>query len=155
MAKIPDKQGLFFELDGVLVEQARLNEDGTVPFIDRAIEALGRVDPNRFKLFVATSRQDIAFGKYALIIYGVLLVIGHFHLKTTRLEKKVAAMDSRLRRQGGGGGQRKSSGGSGGREKEDRERQGGGNRGRRSGGRGRSSGGRGRRGDKSSGSESE
>ena len=64
MAKIPDKQGLFFELDGVLVEQARLNEDGTVPFIDRAIEALGRVDPNRFKLFVATSRQDIAFGKY-------------------------------------------------------------------------------------------
>ena len=108
-------------------------------------------------VYVAWNKKwgDIAFGKYALIIYGVLLVIGHFHLKTTRLEKKVAAMDSRLRRQGGGGGQRKSSGGSGGREKEDRERQGGGNRGRRSGGRGRSSGGRGRRGDKSSGSESE
>ena len=108
-------------------------------------------------VYVAWNKKwgDVAFGKYALIIYGVLLVIGHFHLKTTRLEKKVAAMDSRLRRQGGGGGQRKSSGGSGGREKEDRERQGGGNRGRRSGGRGRSGGGRGRRGDKSSGSESE
>lgn len=64
MAKIPDKQGLFFELDGVLVEQARLTEDGTVPFLDRAIDALTRIDPSRFKIFVATSRTDIAFGKY-------------------------------------------------------------------------------------------
>ena len=64
MAKIPDKQGLFFELDGVLVEQARLCPEGSVPFLDRAIEALGRVDPNQFKIFVATSRHDIAFGKY-------------------------------------------------------------------------------------------
>ena len=64
MAKIPDKQGLFFELDGVLVEQARLNEDQTVPFIERAVEALCRIDPTQFRLFVATSRQDIAFGKY-------------------------------------------------------------------------------------------
>lgn len=64
MAKIPDKQGLFFELDGVLVEQARLNSDGEVPFLDRALDALGRIDPSRFKLFVATSRQDIAFGKH-------------------------------------------------------------------------------------------
>ena len=64
MAKIPDKQGLFFELDGVLVDQARLNADGSVPFIDRAIRALGRVDQSQFRLFVATSRQDIAFGQY-------------------------------------------------------------------------------------------
>ncbi len=64
MAKIPDKQGLFFELDGVLVEQARLSEDGTIPFLDRTIDALGRIDPHRFRIFVATSRQDIAFGKY-------------------------------------------------------------------------------------------
>lgn len=63
MAKIPDKQGLFFELDGVLVEQSRLRPDGTVPFLDRAVEALGRIDPSQFRLFVATSRQDIAFGK--------------------------------------------------------------------------------------------
>ena len=64
MAKIPDKQGLFFELDGVLVEQARLNEDGTINYIDRAIDALTRVDPQQFKIFVATSRTDIAMGKY-------------------------------------------------------------------------------------------
>ena len=64
MAKIPDKQGLFFELDGVLVEQARLCPEGSVPFLDRAIEALGRVDPNQFKIYVATRRHDIAFGKY-------------------------------------------------------------------------------------------
>jgi len=64
MAKIPDKQGLFFELDGVLVEQARLDEHGEVPFIERAVEALTQVDPQQFRLFAATSRTDIAFGKY-------------------------------------------------------------------------------------------
>jgi D-glycero-D-manno-heptose 1,7-bisphosphate phosphatase len=64
MAKIPDKQGLFFELDGVLVEEARLNEDGQVPFIERAVEALKQIDPQQFRLFAATSRTDIAFGKY-------------------------------------------------------------------------------------------
>ncbi|MGC6486961.1 MAG: HAD-IIIA family hydrolase [Planctomycetota bacterium] len=64
MAKIPDKQGFFFELDGVLVEQARLREDGTVPYLDRAVEALTRIDPHQFRIFVATSRTDIAFGKY-------------------------------------------------------------------------------------------
>ena len=63
MAKIPDKQGLFFELDGVLVQQAKLNPDGSIPFLDRALEALGRIDPGQFKLFVATSRHDIAFGQ--------------------------------------------------------------------------------------------
>lgn len=63
MAKIPDKQGLFFELDGVIVQKAQLQPDGTIPFLDRAIEALGRIDPRQFRLFVATSRQDIAFGQ--------------------------------------------------------------------------------------------
>jgi D-glycero-D-manno-heptose 1,7-bisphosphate phosphatase len=62
MAKIPDKQGLFFELDGVIVEQARLTPSGEIPFLDRALEALGRIDPRQFRLFVATSRQDVAFG---------------------------------------------------------------------------------------------
>lgn len=63
MAKIPDKQGLFFELDGVVVESARLTPDGEIRFLDRAIEALGRIDSRQFRLFVATSRQDIAFGE--------------------------------------------------------------------------------------------
>ena len=63
MAKIPDKQGIFFELDGVVVQNARLAEDGTPNWLDRAIEALGRIDPQQFRLFIATSRQDIAFGE--------------------------------------------------------------------------------------------
>lgn len=63
MAKIPDKQGLFFELDGVLVSQARLTENGDVPFLDRAVDALSRIDPGQFRIFVATSRSDIAFGQ--------------------------------------------------------------------------------------------
>lgn len=64
MAKIPDKQGLFFELDGVLVNEARLGPDGEVPFLERAIDALTRVDPKLFRIFVATSRHDIAFGRF-------------------------------------------------------------------------------------------
>lgn len=63
MAKIPDRQGVFFELDGVVLRHARLTPEGEVPFLDRALEALGRIDPRRFLLFVATSRQDIAFGE--------------------------------------------------------------------------------------------
>lgn len=63
MAKIPDKQGLFFELDGVLVQRAQLADDGSIPFLPRALEALGRIDPKQFKIFVATSRLDIAFGE--------------------------------------------------------------------------------------------
>lgn len=62
MAKIPDKQGLFFELDGVVVQNARLAATGDIPFLDRALEALARIDTRQFRLFVATSRQDIAFG---------------------------------------------------------------------------------------------
>jgi D-glycero-D-manno-heptose 1,7-bisphosphate phosphatase len=63
MAKIPDRQGVFFELDGVVLRQSRLTAEGEVPFLDRALEALARIDPRRFLLFVATSRQDIAFGE--------------------------------------------------------------------------------------------
>jgi D-glycero-D-manno-heptose 1,7-bisphosphate phosphatase len=63
MAKIPDKQGLFFELDGVLVQRSLLDADGSIPFLPRALEALCRVDPMQFKIFVATSRQDVAFGE--------------------------------------------------------------------------------------------
>ncbi len=75
---------------------------------------------------------DVSFGKYALIIYGILLVIGHFHLKTTRLEKKVAAMDNRLRRQSGGRGKKGEEGRrGGGREQQGRQDKQGGNRGRR------------------------
>ena len=63
MAKIPDKQGIFFELDGVLVSAPELGPDDSLPFLPRSFEALGRIDTERFKLFIATSRHDIAFGQ--------------------------------------------------------------------------------------------
>ena len=63
MAKIPDKQGIFFELDGVAVAKPELNADGAIDFLPRSFEALGRIDPNRFRIFIATSRHDIAFGE--------------------------------------------------------------------------------------------
>lgn len=63
MAKIPDKQGIFFELDGVLVDSPRLLADGTIPFLERALDALSRIDNEQFRIFLATSRQDIAFGQ--------------------------------------------------------------------------------------------
>ena len=63
MGRIPDKQGVFFELDGVLLSRPRLLPDGNLPFLDRALEALTRLDPRRFRLFVASSRPDIAFGQ--------------------------------------------------------------------------------------------
>lgn len=63
MARIPDKQGIFFELDGVLVENVRLDAQGGIHFLPRALDALRRVDPQQFRIFVATSRADIAFGE--------------------------------------------------------------------------------------------
>lgn len=63
MAKIPDKQGIFFELDGVLVRSPEVAADGSIDFLPRSLEALGRIDPSRFRIFIATSRRDIAFGE--------------------------------------------------------------------------------------------
>ncbi len=63
MAKIPDKQGIFFELDGVLVESPELTLDQKIPWLPRSLEALTRIDPDRFRIFLATSRHDIAFGQ--------------------------------------------------------------------------------------------
>lgn len=62
MARIPEQQAVFFELDGVLMRQARLDEDGNVTYYPGALDALARIDPRRFLLFAATSREDIAFG---------------------------------------------------------------------------------------------
>ena len=63
MAKIPDKQGVFFELDGVLVQSPDQNPSGDIEFLPGSLEALGRIDPRRFRMFIATSRHDIAFGQ--------------------------------------------------------------------------------------------
>ncbi|MHC4899382.1 MAG: HAD-IIIA family hydrolase, partial [Planctomycetota bacterium] len=63
MARTPDKQAVFFELDGVVLEHPRLNSDGTLSYHAGALAALARIDPRQFSLFVATNRQDIAFGR--------------------------------------------------------------------------------------------
>jgi D-glycero-D-manno-heptose 1,7-bisphosphate phosphatase len=63
MPKIPDKQGVFFELDGVVLANVRLNAEGDLDYLGRAVDALGHLDPRLFRLFVATSRRDIAFGE--------------------------------------------------------------------------------------------
>lgn len=63
MARIPDKQAIFFELDGVLTCGPRLDENGAIPWLEGAVRALGRIDPSQFSIFVATNRLDIAFGE--------------------------------------------------------------------------------------------
>jgi D-glycero-D-manno-heptose 1,7-bisphosphate phosphatase len=63
MARTPLNQAVFFELDGVLVSQARLTAEGQVPYFPGALQALGRLDPRRFQLFVASNREDIALGR--------------------------------------------------------------------------------------------
>jgi D-glycero-D-manno-heptose 1,7-bisphosphate phosphatase len=62
MARIPENQAVFFELDGVIVQQPRTHPDGSVPYLPHALQALGRIDPTRFKIFLATNRTDIALG---------------------------------------------------------------------------------------------
>ncbi|MCA8942086.1 MAG: HAD-IIIA family hydrolase [Planctomycetes bacterium] len=63
MARIPDKQAIFLELDGVLAERPSLTIDGEVPYLPGALEALSRIDPRVFKVFIATNREDIAMGQ--------------------------------------------------------------------------------------------
>ena len=58
MARIPDKQAVFFELDGVLIAAPRLEPDGSLPWFPGAREALGRIDPAIFKIFIATNRAS-------------------------------------------------------------------------------------------------
>lgn len=63
MARIPDKQAVFLELDGVLCEHPRLDVEGRVTWLPGALDALQRIDPATFKIFIATNREDIAMGR--------------------------------------------------------------------------------------------
>ena len=63
MARIPHRQAVFFELDGVVLERPRIGSDGQVSYHRGALQALARINPVQFLLFVATNREDIAFGK--------------------------------------------------------------------------------------------
>jgi hypothetical protein len=42
--------------------------------------------------------EGLPVGRYALIIFGVLLIIGHFHLKNSKLAAKVNTLDLKLQR---------------------------------------------------------
>lgn len=63
MARNPEQQAVFFELDGVVLKQPRLTSEGQVTYYEGALKALSRINPARFRMFVATNREDIAFGK--------------------------------------------------------------------------------------------
>ncbi len=63
MARPPENQAVFFELDGVVVRDLNLGSDGQLNYYEGALEALSRLDPRRFLLFVASNREDIAFGE--------------------------------------------------------------------------------------------
>ena len=67
-------------------------------------------------VYVAWNKKwgDVAFGKYALIIFGILLVCGHYQRQITRLTKHVTVMDNQVRQERGGrrrGGKNKGQGG--------------------------------------------
>ena len=63
MARNPEQQAVFFELDGVVLQQPRLTSESEVIYYEGALKALSRINPAQFRLFVATNREDIAFGK--------------------------------------------------------------------------------------------
>jgi len=62
MARPPENQAVFFELDGVVVRDLSIGPDDRLAYYDGALQALARIDPRRFMLFVASNREDIAFG---------------------------------------------------------------------------------------------
>ncbi len=64
MARPGTNQAIFFELHGVLLHPYTDREDYVVPrFVDGALTALSRFDPERFHLFLASNQCDVAFGK--------------------------------------------------------------------------------------------
>jgi D-glycero-D-manno-heptose 1,7-bisphosphate phosphatase len=63
MARIPTHQAVFFELDGVVLESLELKPDGGLHYQPGALDALARIDTRRFHVFVATNREDVAFGR--------------------------------------------------------------------------------------------
>jgi len=62
MGRIPNRQAVFFELEGVLLHPHD-PKDTTPRFFDQAIDALQRFDPNRVDLVIATNQPGIALGQ--------------------------------------------------------------------------------------------
>ncbi len=90
MARTPHKQAVFFELDGVVLERPRLNLDGSLSYHEGALDALTRIDPRQFQLFVATNREDIAFGRlsereFRKVCDRFLRDTQEYHLKISKI----------------------------------------------------------------------
>jgi len=90
MARTPDKQAVFFELDGVVLERPRLNSDSSLSYQAGALESLARIDPRQFSLFVATNREDIAFGRlsereFRKLCDRFLEDVAQHHVKITKI----------------------------------------------------------------------
>lgn len=62
MSKSPTQQAVFFELDGVVLREPKLDPSDQLPYYEGALEALARLPASRFRLIVASSREDIALG---------------------------------------------------------------------------------------------
>ncbi|MFQ5506868.1 MAG: HAD-IIIA family hydrolase [Planctomycetota bacterium] len=63
MAKAGTRQALFFDLHGILLHPWTDREDYIHPrFFEGALEALGRIDPAKMDIFVATNQQEVARG---------------------------------------------------------------------------------------------
>ncbi len=60
--------------------------------------ALGVMGSAAFYVAWNKTWGDIPFGRYALIAFGILLVIGDYSLKNRKLSKKVEGMEMRLKR---------------------------------------------------------
>ena len=63
MAQKPKKQAVFLELDGVITKEPRLTSDQHVRYYRGALESMARIDTDRFQLFIATNRTDLALGQ--------------------------------------------------------------------------------------------
>jgi len=58
------RQAIFLERDGVLIEaDGYIHSPEQVRFLPGAVEALQRIDPEQFEIFIATDQPGIAFGK--------------------------------------------------------------------------------------------
>ncbi len=63
MAKAGTRQALFFDLHGIVLHQWTDREDYAHPrFFEGALEALGRIDPTKMDIFVATNQCEVASG---------------------------------------------------------------------------------------------
>jgi len=68
-----NNQAIFLERDGVLIEpNGYIKNPDQIRFIPKAIEALRRIDTNRFYIFIATDQPGIAFGKISEKAYAKL-----------------------------------------------------------------------------------